>query len=67
MNHERIEELQKFANDFNMRLENAHLKYEENVFLIIIFFNIGCRREKKVIKRIAEITLSRKKEKNIRN
>lgn len=34
MNHERIEELQKFANDFNMRLENAHLKYEENVFTI---------------------------------
>lgn len=31
MNRERIQELQKMANDFNIRLEKAHEKYNSNV------------------------------------
>ena len=41
MNYERINELEKFSNDFNKKLEEAYKNYEEvRIFLKFLFINI---------------------------
>lgn len=41
MNRERICELQKMTNDFNLKLEKAHELYQQKVKLIFIIININ--------------------------
>ncbi|MCQ2818993.1 MAG: hypothetical protein MJ252_17145 [archaeon] len=46
LENEKIYELQKKANDFNLMLEKARLAYEENVRIKeILILNIIARRE----------------------